>query len=281
MSNNYKYLSFGIVALVALIISFNINTESSQKSEVMPRVDKAPSIDKNPTASISPQFKDAPKEDNPVDSEYDLNSSAAPTGDLPPIYNSEEDELAAKRKMEKFFAGESAKNIKVPVVNVDFNPYLEVDYRQKFKQAKKVLFNVKTLHEEYQLDLSRAQLNTSDGSWYSGYVKGTNIRTLVKAFPDKVAIYIYKPGGKIKISKSLNKKQKYINNKKPPPSNEIENYDETTNTQSNFFETRNDYYIIDESSLEYVHESELYRDKVNPSGVFDDDSIVERGGNNE
>jgi hypothetical protein len=156
------------------------------------------------------------------------------------------------------------------IAEMDFKFDEKVDYRQKFSQSKKVLFHVKALGEEYPLTLERSNVYTGNGDWYSGYIENTDITARVKAFSDKVAIYIYEPERNIKISKTLNERQKYIDNKYKSEYQNSQSPHKTEDkyVQSNFYETKNDYYIINERADD-TYENELYYNKINPNGVSD------------
>ncbi|MBA5248565.1 MAG: hypothetical protein FE834_03380 [Gammaproteobacteria bacterium] len=280
---NYRYLSLFIIILIVVfgVVSFNIKTKFSDTSAVFDKkstVKNVHSVAKILADLVNQNPNDVFNSGNLTDvtnDEYDLSLPSTISAVLSPSDKSKQAKLDIERRLQQILQGRD-EVLEGSVINIDFTPDLKVGYRQKFNQAKNILFNVKTSNKDYQLKLKRNNFRTNDGDWYSGYVKNTDTKALVKAFSDRVAIYIYEPKGRIKISKTLNEKQKYMDSKKLQPLNEETG--ETMRIQSSFFETLNDYYIVDASASEYAYESEIYKNKIHQNGENNDNDFVIKKG---
>ncbi len=235
---NYRYLSFGGASLVVVFAVFLLNDKPDERPLTFVQDSKV---------NVITQSVDKDNSADATHNEYDYDPIKQAKSDL-------------KKKTQP-----------IPdIAEMDFKFDEKVDYRQKFSQSKKVLFHVKALGEEYPLTLERSNVYTGNGDWYSGYIENTDITARVKAFSDKVAIYIYEPERNIKISKTLNERQKYIDNKYKSEYQNSQSPHKTEDkyVQSNFYETKNDYYIINERADD-TYENELYYNKINPNGVSD------------
>jgi len=275
MTLDYRYFSFGVIALflvIFVILSLNdtaVDFIQKPTVKITKNVHKA-SEKPNLAKRLSDDIFNNDNLANVVNDEHNVNLSPVSSEVLLPFDNIEQAKLEAEDKIQQILRGEAKAqdfSLNKPVIDVDFKPSTQVDYRQKFSQSKEVLFNVKVSNRDYQLDLKRTNDYTDGGDWYSGYVKDTDTKVRVKAFSNKVTIYIYEPEGRIKVSKTLNEKQKYFNDK-----NKLE--DKANDIASSFFETQNDYYVIDEGKAEYISENEIYETKAASNDTDYNDTII-------
>jgi len=270
MTINYRYL---FAAIIVFVIAFIIKSNDTPSTPV-----QKPKINVITHNSNKAPVKPSPSP-NPIShlsKNIDLPPPPPPPETLSLFDSEKQAEMDAKHEAEKIAKAQQAL-FNASTSEVDFQPNTDINYRQKFSQSKKVLFNVRALNEDYQLTLKRTNAYTDGGDWYSGYVEGTDIKTRVKAFADKVTVYIYKPEGKIKISKTLNERQRYMDNRNKSKDQDSQSSQgaksKTKSIKSSFYETQNDYYVISERKDD-IYQREVYQRVVSPNGVnYENDTI--------